>query len=247
MITSFIQGGLGNQLFQIAAGVSLAREVGDKFFLIEGQHHLPQQGNNINIYRSSLLKNIDFTSSIPNNISAYHEPCYSYRQIPKKSNQILIGYFQSEKYFESIKNEILNLFSLETQEMPPGINVSMHIRQGDYLKNKDFHPIQPQEYYFKALEEVGSYDNLFVVSDSELPAWVHQIKNVRLIKNSSDIKDLSLMASCHHNIIANSSFSWWGAWMNQSNNKKVIAPKIWFGPKGPQDWQDIYCKNWRII
>lgn len=247
MITSFIQGGLGNQLFQIAAGLSLAKQVGDNFCLIEGQHYLPQQGNNISIYKNNILRNITFTNNIFTNLCVYNEPCYSYREIPKKLNQILFGYFQSEKYFINIEDNIKSLFSLQFQNMPSGINVSMHIRLGDYLKNKEYHPVQSEDYYYRALTSIGNYDNLFIFSDSELPEWAKKLKNVRVVKNSSDIEDLSLMASCDHNIIANSSFSWWGAWMNRNKNKKVVAPKIWFGPKGPQDWQDIYCKNWTVI
>jgi hypothetical protein len=72
-------------------------------------------------------------------------------------------------------------------------------------------------------------------------------KNITYLNLEKDYLDMYAMSYCANNIIANSSFSWWGAWLNRNKNKKIVAPKIWFGPKGPQDYQDIYCNEWKVI
>jgi hypothetical protein len=70
---------------------------------------------------------------------------------------------------------------------------------------------------------------------------------MEIIKSNTDLEDLAIMSSCEHNIISNSSFSWWSAWFNKNTSKKIVAPSIWFGPFGSKNWQDIYCEGWRII
>ena len=244
MITGFIQGGLGNILFQVAAGVALSKRLGVEYFLHKGQHYLPLQGRNINEYRDTLLKSIKFKDLSGVRLLPHKWYDTSYKEIPKTDNQLLIGYFQSEKYFEDCKESILDLFEVPDISLPEG-SVAIHIRRGDYLKNPNYHPTQPVEYYKKALKQLGEYSHAYIISDSEVRDFL-DIENSTVVTEGTDYDQFCLMANCDHNIIANSTFSWWAAYLNKKNNK-VVAPKLWFGPTGPKDWIDIYCDGWKVI
>jgi len=168
-----------------------------------------------------------------------------------EDNIDLGGYFQSEKYFKHIEDEIRKDFTFDEQlfvdanrflaEFYPGQDViSLHVRRGDYKNFPDHHPICTLEYYAKALSLIDSSIS-FEDPDIETPViiftddeeWVEKqplFDGDRFIisqENTVDF-DLCLMTCCDYHIIANSSFSWWGAWLARS--KGVIAPKNWFGP-----------------
>lgn len=246
MITTFIQGGLGNQLFQIAAGLSLAKDVNSEFLLLSGQHHLPLQGNRIETYKSNILKNINFCDYLDNKkFSAYNETTFAYVEIPKLDWLYLFGYFQSEKHFKHNDMLIKNTFKFDKLDIPKN-SVSLHLRQGDYKKFEAIHPVLTIDYYSKAVDLLGKYSKLYIVSDSELPDEFN-FPNCEVINTKNDYLDFCIMANCNHNVIANSTFSWWAAYLNKNENKRVVAPKTWFGPQGPQDWQDIYCEGWEVI
>ena len=245
MITSFIQGGLGNQLFQIAAGFSLAKKLEVDFILHDGQHHLPKQGSRIETYKTNILKNIRFSDLSQHPFKPFIWELAKFNPIPQIDNQLLIGYFQSEKYFEDHIEDIKKLFALPKVTLPPN-SVSLHVRRGDYLSSPDIHPTLTSDYYYKALDLIGDYSNIYVFTDSEIPPDL-KLDNMIVVSKNSDYDDLIMMSSCEHNIIANSTFSWWAAYLNSNQDKKIIAPKTWFGPKVAHDWQDIYCKGWEVI
>lgn len=170
----------------------------------------------------------------------------------------LYGYWQSEKYFDDIRQILLEEFAFpkvcEKQNLDlinkinSTISISIHIRRGDYLNG---FPLMTKEYYSKAIEYFqNKYENiLFVVFSNDID-WAKenlQFKNGLFIdwntgKNSW--KDMYLMTQCKHNIIANSSFSWWGAWLNKNNEKEVIAPNVWFYHR---ETPDVYCEGWKIM
>lgn len=160
----------------------------------------------------------------------------------------LNGYFQDEAYFKSIKQQLLNDFQFPAQT-PEGESikksilsannaVSIHIRRGDYLKPEvnAYHGLLPVSYYQKAKAQMESKvisPHYYIFSDD--PEWCRQ--NMELFGNNSTIvsktrsniwEDMYLMSLCQHNIIANSSYSWWGAWLNKNPGKIVIAPHNWF-------------------
>ena len=259
MITSFIQGGLGNQMFQISAGISLAFDIQDDFCLIEGQHHLPLQGNNISKYKTNIFRKIKFLNEEHfYKLNIFVEPKFSYTPIPKNRNLLLQGYFQSEKYFSNNSQLILDLFSPTNQDIEqikkqaPYIFsescCSIHLRFGDYLKFPDIHPTVSSDYIFNALDYIKDYDRIVCFSDD--PTKCKELfskKNITYLNLEKDYLDMYAMSYCANNIIANSSFSWWGAWLSES--KKVVAPAIWFGesPEMPKNWSDIYCDGWKII
>lgn len=171
------------------------------------------------------------------------------------------GYFQNEKYFKHIRNELLQGFhsniALDEKnqhtlnKILEENSVSIHVRRGDYVTlecAKDFHGTCPLEYYQKAIEYISKRiknPHFFLFSDDI--EWT--IKNLKIehpftvvdFNQSKGWLDLNLMKSCKHNILANSSFSWWGAWLNENPNKIVIAPKKWTTKKTkgsimPREW-----------
>ena len=120
----------------------------------------------------------------------------------------------------------------------------------DYAKYAH-HPIQPLSYYEEALKQFDDDRNVIIFSDD--PKWCHEqslFSDDRfLISENDHLLDLAMMRLCSDFIIANSSFSWWGAWMSTNQNKKVIAPKQWFGhPLDKQNnTKDLYCPDWILI
>ena len=162
----------------------------------------------------------------------------------------LNNYFQTEKYFKHIEDEIREdfTFSKEITEMCKelynsiidGESISLHIRRGDYTVNPN-HPTQTVEYYDKALSKFDSKIPVFVFSDD--PSWCHEQElfsddRFMISDDNTTEFDLCLMSLCTYHIIANSSFSWWGAWLAKS--QKIIAPKNWFAAEcGNKSIQDV--------
>ena len=122
---------------------------------------------------------------------------------------------------------------------------SIHVRRGDYVKHPNHHPVQTIEYYNKSVEMVGKDTTIVVFSDDiEWCKKNFNIDNIIYIEDEKDYIELYLMSLCDNNIISNSSFSWWGAWLNTNENKKVIAPNKWFGSAINENTNDIIPKGW---
>jgi len=176
----------------------------------------------------------------------------------------LKGYWQTEKYFIKNKEKIIKDLTLIRE--PDGLNVvslkeiqksksvSLHIRRGDYVSNTA-HGTCDLSYYSKAVKYfINLYGkNLEIFAFSDDPSWVkNNLKlpvNINFITHNysdNNYEDLRLMSCCNHNIIANSSFSWWGAWLNKNPNKIVIAPKLWYANQKIEN-KDITPKNWLRI
>jgi hypothetical protein len=176
----------------------------------------------------------------------------------------LSGYWQSPKYFErysdTIKNdfqfcEALNLKNSEVANLiKESISVSLHVRRGDYITNKkafDKHGICSLDYYENSINLILSkFPSARIFAFSDDVNWVKnflkpKFKNLFIVDfnyGKESYNDLRLMSLCNHNIISNSTFSWWGGWLNKNTNKKVIAPKKWFADGAncsdliPEDW-----------
>ncbi len=190
-----------------------------------------------------------------------------------KGNIYLEGYFQTEYYFKDISIQLVNNLRLNNQLIKNSWDisqiiaskknsVSVHIRRGDYISNpkaKYFHDVCTKEYFYRAIDflehEIGNI-NLLVFSDEI--AWVRD--NMKWKQGTvfvSDLKgsdgkalsgpqELLLMSSCQHNIISNSTFSWWGAYINLNKNKKIVAPNIW--NKSPIfNHKNIIPQGWVVI
>lgn len=194
------------------------------------------------------------------------EPFFSfYKKAMKAPEDCYIdGYWQSENYFKDIRKELLNDFALisevsvETKKLAEKIkseqSVSIHVRRGDYIsiaENQNIYSICNEDYYLAAMNKIAAVNNdvIFYVFSDE-PEWfkasVHSKYNVHFVTHNSgsnSYQDLYLMNLCKHNIIANSSFSWWGAWLNMNAEKIVIAPKSWF-KNNSKDTRDLIPKSW---
>lgn len=190
---------------------------------------------------------------------------FDYKLLNIEDGCYLDGYFQCEKYFKDIREIILKQFTINqdisnyTKEIKNKIqnfqnSCSLHIRRGDFVNstNINIHGACDIEYYKKAmkyLEEKVVNINYFIFSDDI--EWVKEnlaIQNAIYIDSKEKRiphEDIYLMSLCKNNIIANSSFSWWGAWLNQNEKKMVIAPKRWFADdKLESQSKDIVCESW---
>lgn len=172
---------------------------------------------------------------------------YDAEFLNSKDNSYFEGFWQSERYFKSIEKQIRQEYSLKeprgqvfndmADKITKSSSVSIHVRRGDYLlpKHQNIYNICSLDYYKEAIriikEKIGQVE-IFVFSDD--PEWVKnnftQLFPFTLVSNGSFSipEELTLMSFCKHNIIANSTYSWWAAWLNKNNDKMVISPKKWF-------------------
>jgi len=163
-----------------------------------------------------------------------------------KDNTFLYGYFQTERYFENHRNELLQDFMLKDQidkinsslinQLKSENSVSIHIRRGDYI-NSPFEILDIQDYYKKAIELIQErvetpsfyiFTNDYLWTEENFSSFDIKKTIVKFNKNDLSYLDMILMSNCKHNICANSSFSWWGAWLNTNPDKIVLAPEKWF-------------------
>ena len=271
MIKIKLKGGLGNQLFQYALGRHLSIIHDTRLaFDLSSLNSDPLRDYRLNVFNISGSPEKPFSNILKNIISPalenYNEKFFQFDpdvlKIP--NNSYLEGYWQTEKYFEAIKGIIKSDLSLACpisdrlrplqDAMHATNSVSIHIRRGDYATNPTttaFHGLCPVDWYLSAIGKIQErVDNInyFVFSDDY--SWVTEnifppgpTTYIQPSKSGKEAEDLYLMSQCKHNIIANSSFSWWGAWLNQNENKVVIAPQKWF--VGAQlDTIDLIPSSW---
>ena len=180
-------------------------------------------------------------------------------EVLKKERAYLIGCWQSEKYFKNIKEQVREAFTFRNiklsskmqeyeSQMQSKNSVSLHIRRGDYLQVSDVYGgICTEEYYTKAMKymEDAVLDCHFFVFTND-PAWVkehYKQSNITIVEGNDEDAgyiDMYLMTKCKHYILANSSFSWWGCYLNPSKEKIVIAPTQWFRGR---DCRDVYTEE----
>lgn len=255
LVTNKLMGGLGNYLFQISSSYAYSIKHNNKFICDISDTISPH--NSYQFYIKNILRKIKFLK-LEQNYKVYHEPSFNYVEIPDfKSDIKLVGYFQSEKYFTEYREEILELFSIDDEsqkiitEKYSDIlkldNCSLHVRRGDFVNLQNYHTLQTIDYYKKSVEIIGENKYYLIFSDDI--KWCEEnlsfIKNKIFISGNYDYIDLYLMSLCKNNIIANSTFSWWGAWLNRNNNKKVIIPTKWFGVNNTHlNTIDLYCDKW---
>jgi hypothetical protein len=285
MITTSIYGGLGNQMFQYAIGksISVARNVDFKMdtFKINNSNYIARDLSlskfNICTTHATLKevkkfhksKYIDFIfrKLDQNNIKVSNKifekkPFYFDEKMLSLTTGYLDGYWQSYKYFDDIREVLLNEFTLVNEmnlenklickKITELNSISIHIRRGDYVKEKKnmtIYNVFGLEYYHQAIEFISkkiSNPYFFVFSDDL--DWAKknlQLTNVTYVDvnlTQNPENDLILMSKCKHNIIANSTFSWWGAWLNQNSEKIIIAPRKWMSTVESLD--DLYPDDW---
>lgn len=252
MIQSRLVGGLGNQLFQWACSRNLQKLYGHR---IQYDDHIEISNRKRDIYRFPKLQLEDLTASSKDignytqyiRVSDYFD--YSIFSSIDLSNLFCVyyleGYWQGQKYFKESAEEIRQeLQPLEPYKMEDN-SLSIHVRRTDYVGLQDTHPVQTLSYYESAIDLLNHTGNIYIFSDDI--EWCKQnfkFKNMHFIHNEDPLIDLWMMSACEKNIIANSTFSWWAAWLNNHPNKRVVCPKNWFGPKAPYSDKDILDNDW---
>ena len=253
-------GQLGNQMFQYAAVVGTANNIGTSFCVPKHDEIFDDGIGNklrIELYEAFDIKP-ERIGYVPTN-NNYQEKDFPFDEevFSLEGDWNLIGFFQTEKYFSHVSDRIRKDFTFHEwirEDCDPiavqfDNPIALHIRRGDYLTNSANHHNLSMEYYEKALEEFDSDRQVIIFSDD--PDWCmeQELFNDDRFQVAQDIGShhtLYLMSQCSDFIIANSTFSWWGAWL--ANRGKVVAPKTWFGPNNAhKSIKDLYPSHWKVI
>lgn len=252
-------GRMGNQMFQYATLYSIAKTRGYEFGI---PYRLKSSNPYFNLCLDECFKNLsakDSTGILPQYNAQERNFSYNPGIFGISDNTDIVGYFQSEKYFKDYRNQLLKEFkfnddvyekSLDIRSVTKDPVISMHLRLGDYKNLVGKHPICGIEYYKNALKELP--EDLFIIAFSDEPNAAKELfdllgRKYYLPESNDQYVDMCAMTLCEYHVIANSSFSWWGAWLGES--KQVVSPATWFGdsPEMPKNWSDIYCKGWKIV
>jgi hypothetical protein len=254
--TCRLNGRLGNQMFMIAHAYSQALEHNAKF--------IAGKDANSSDYLNNIYRNVDFcldnTDDLLNNDSyvnlgtTFH---YNPIEIPKNKNIIFHGFYQSEKFFLSNSLKVKELFSANEEFIAECYNkypflkdkntIAIHVRRGDYIHYPNHHPVISKEFIYKSLEHIPNYKTKPVIITSDSIEWCQEnitIDNAIFLTDTLPWEALWIMSLCKHFIISNSSFSWWGAFLGETEDSIVLCPDIWFGPDLHEDYSDIYRNNW---
>lgn len=257
-------GRLSNQMFQYASLKGIARNRGYDFCIPPKQYFgsvdLNVRNSDANIYTVFQLDEKNNLGITENKLCPEATFCFDEDLFNGCEDSVdLFGYYQTDKYFSHIEEEIRNDFTFsqelvnQCQDFYRGAfgnqeAIAIHIRRGDYIHNPN-HPVQTDDYYLTALSEFDSTLPVILFSD-DFP-WCQQNPNFAHDRfyasdNGTDF-DLCLMSMCSYHIISNSSYGWWGSWLAKS--KKTVAPSNWFGAqlRTMKETTDLYREGWVII
>ena len=256
-------GRFGNQMFQYAATRGIASNQQVDFIIPDGPKSDDEFNDEENQHKLFMAfnmtgaKNIGLLEAPYRKEASFRFDCELFENCDDNLN--LYGYFQSEEYFTHIEDEIREDFTFKDEilnpckEMIQSVDnpIALHVRRTDYVTNSANHPPCTLEYYEEALKHFDDDRNVIVFSDD--PAWCNEQElfsddRFLISENDDNRVDLCLMTLCSDFIIANSSFSWWGAWL--ANRGKVVAPVRWFGTDGytkDHDTKDVVPDGWTRI
>lgn len=245
MVKPKTYGRFGNFLFQAAAAMGYAWRHGMEFTL-------PNTTNSMRdnpIYLQHLV-NPKWKENLPK--VTLSEGPFCYQDLPfqegwRNHNIILDGYWQSEKYFKEFRDRIIEAFGYPWS-MLNGF-VSVHVRRTDYLRLRKKHPFISKEWIDEAMKKFPGHHFIFFSDDTK---WCRENygdrKDVTISEGRNEVDDLVYMSTCEHQICSASTFSWWGAWLNQNPKKRIIMPKHWFMPgHGGLDTKDIVPLEWERL
>jgi hypothetical protein len=264
-----ICGGLGNQLFKIAAAYAYSIKEGGTLQII----HKMANGDRPVYWDSILLRTKPFlVESIPSTLSVWHDPmCCTYTPIPPLTENgiYLNGYYQTSQFFynDDIKQKIRTLFAPSSSllnEVHTRYSYLMnhadrvivvHARRTDYTIDQikiDTHGPLSAEYYREAIKQMKTKvkDPIWLLTSDDNQYWTEieiekDIDSPIILMNELDINSFVLLQQFKNYIISNSTFIWWATWMADAQN--VIAPSKWFGPIGPSNYNDIYEPHWERL
>jgi Glycosyl transferase family 11 len=283
VVSCYLMGGLGNQLFQIFTTLAYGMRTNRKVFF--PYTDVLEVGISRPTYWQSFLNSLlpftvfnrtDYTNIGLSVFPRFNEAGFRYSEIPNftaNPEVLFVGYFQSYKYFDAYRDQLFLLIRLQAQREQIKKTytnyftfehaISMHFRLGDYKAIQDAHPLMTYDYYRKALNYILSYRNQKVYRVLYF-CEKEDIDDVNLIINRlrrefdiveflhvdpmiPDWQQMLLMSCCQDNIIANSSFSWFGAYFNTTQSKIVCYPNEWFGTRLGHDISDLCPKEWNRI
>lgn len=275
MITCELKGGLGNQLFQIFTTIAYALHYKVPFYFFNNGPLVGGCTKRFTYWDTFLTSLKPFIKQIKPNY-LINESKFEYTLLPffKNTISMLRGYFQSPKYFDSYKHNIIKLLKInEKKEMLINANnanntkidfnntISLHFRLGDYKQFPDIHPILNENYYINSINYISNNSN---VNNSNLKILYfcelndieevksiivkikEQIPNIEFTHNVSinDWQEMLTISLCKYNVMANSTFSWWGSYLNDNNSKIICCPSIWFGLNMSHNTNDLFLDEW---
>jgi len=243
-------GRLGNQMFQYATLFSVG-------FTRGYQIGIPKDQKITQVFNIDSATKLDEVKSK----SVYKEQNFAFDPsvflIPDDTD--LYGYFQSGNYFNHCEEALRKEFQF-SQEVTQKVNdllskygntplCAVHVRRGDYANLSHYHTNLGSDYYVPACTLVHqNVPNIKFLVFSDDPEWCRNAfkdEKFDVIDTGDEALDLCIMSRCPVHVIANSSFSWWGAWLSKST--AVVAPKQWFGPAGPKEWNSVYQQGWVLV
>ena len=255
-ITAHLMGGMGNLLFIVATCFALSKKYKTKLrFYCNSTLWRDSKRQNIKKYKMFKNFEIDCVNNRKSGIT-YRESYFFYDSVTldRRIHNCIYGYFQSYKYFNAYKSEFISVLhnpykqvieetfkkysNLNSHDNENNNFVSVHVRRSDYLALSDIHLNLDMSYYEEAMSHFSAENSTFIIFSDDV-AFIQgelifqNLKCKHIVTSEDDEYCFWLMATCHHNIIANSSFSWWASYINSNPNKIVISPNRWFGPKGP--------------
>jgi hypothetical protein len=282
-----MMGGLGNQLFQFAAGRRLAIRHGAELVLDLGWFR--HEGRGVVPVRSYQLGALDLNARVtrvhPRALAAFESGRrrglrrrklevirqrdgdfgVDRRVLNASDDVLLIGYWQSEEYFADVAGAVRQELGIATRPVSAqyavldrlvdrSSAVAVHVRRGDYVSNPRthaFHGVLDRDYYRRALDYVrGRRTATTLLGFSDDPDWVERELaadlGLTVVRGGDALQELRLMSRCAHHVVANSSFSWWGAWLGERDDSLVVAPQRWFAdPRA--DTRSIVPERWRRL
>lgn len=268
-------GRLGNQMFQYAGLRGIASNRNFEWLIPRPDNYGDSNYGLFDCFEMSSVKEENFGQLNGQSIATgqFHFSQEFFDNCPDNIN--LHDYFQTEKYFKNIKDVIINDFSFKKQivesclEILDGLvnPIFIHVRRGDYINQPDNHPVCSTSYYKNSLNYFKDTSSVLIFSDD--PEWCKSqqlFSDDRFLISEFNLKynqtsdtndgrvkslipyyDLCLMSMCQGGIIANSSMSWWGAWMIQNPTQPIVAPNPWFGKNyNHYDMGDLIPERWVI-
>ena len=283
-VRPIFQGGLGNQMFQVATAYAYAKKHHKILVADLSQTKVDKRGVYFKSMFHSILRNDVWSRAIP--AHTYEEPFFKYTEIPPFQSHVdLLGYFQSSLYFHTVRYELFQHF-VANQRLPefksavywqPSTStihrknptVAIHVRRTDYMNDNSIHSVLDWRYYMKAIDMIRSSIGpgpiqWFIFSDDLTRVQAECEEHWKLDKaqnlihfastQNTELDDFYLMLQCDHIIMANSSFSWWAAYLGSLNSswkhpRLVLAPQQWFRPQNKQvsEWGSLYCPEWKLL
>lgn len=237
-------GRLCNQMFQIAGTIGIAERLGYEF-------GFPYWMNWDERERFGSTEDIDVQQYFKNPLPLFEEELeeyyvkWGYHNVSPPDNVSIMGHLQSEKYFKHCEDKIRHYFTFKDETDKKTDTIAVHFRGGDYLKHPNYHPVCSTEYYRQARELFDNSFRVLLFTDSPKVARDVIPFQFELVEEQNGYRALELMTKCDAHIIANSTFSWWGAWLAES--RRVVAPSKWFGHEAKLIVDDIYPEEWIII